>query len=65
MKHKYEQTVIEGTRLLGIKDDKRSGSYGSYVRIVDTGKPATLVPMVNFLIMRKRRKKSMRLRVRC
>ena len=37
MKHRYEQMVIEGTRLLGIKDDKRSGSYGSYVRIVDTG----------------------------
>ena len=37
MKHKYEQMVIDGTRLLGVKDDKKSGSYGSYVRIVETG----------------------------
>ena len=37
MKHSYEQMIIEGTRLLGIKDDGRSSGYGSYVRVTDTG----------------------------
>lgn len=37
MKYRYEQMLIEGTRLLGLKPDGRSNSYGSYVRIVDTG----------------------------
>lgn len=37
MKHRYEQMIIEGTRLLGIKSDGKSNSYGSYIRDVDTG----------------------------
>ncbi len=37
MKHTYEQMIIEGTRLLGLKPDGKSESYGSYIRIVDTG----------------------------
>lgn len=37
MKHRYEQMLIEGTRLLGLKSDGKSNSYGSYIRVVDTG----------------------------
>lgn len=37
MKHQYEQMIIEGTRLLGLKSDGKADAYGSYVRVVDTG----------------------------
>ena len=47
-KHEYEQMIIEGTRLLEIKDDGRSGGYGSYVRMKDTGETCFACPNGQF-----------------
>lgn len=36
-KHTYELMKVEGTRLLGLEDDGRTGGYGALVRNMDTG----------------------------
>lgn len=36
-KYYYKVMIVEGTRLLDIKDDKRSSSYGTLLRNQDTG----------------------------
>jgi len=36
-KYYYKVMIVEGTRLLDIKDDRRSSSYGSLLRNQDTG----------------------------
>ena len=36
-KHYYKVMFVEGTRLLNIRDDKKSSSYGSLLRNQDTG----------------------------
>ena len=35
--HDYDYMIIEGTRLLGLKDDGKSSAYGAYVRNKNTG----------------------------
>lgn len=36
-KHDYQLMLIEGTRLLGLRDDGKTPGYGAYLRVMDMG----------------------------